>query len=425
VIALNIFTGGAITAALPVIMQILTAVFLAQTIAQVGGYVSSFVSQSWAGNTAGGTKSMNNAIGVGVVELASYLTMKAGSVLAKGGKVAVNAAKSTFKAGVNLAKRGAQIVIKGAKWILEKGKLIFKGLDNAAGRAAKTLRGLGDDILQRVGFKGVKIKVHGRRFEIWGQINPWVLLATGDLKFVDDVVGEVGDKVKVGRQEGIVVGRNGKPGSGANPSEFVDDLANQTKKARKATFEELDGLDPDKLKGKIQGSGSKSTYELRKGIDDADQLPHFEAHHVAPEELLNDPKLKQFFDDIQFNPQDGARNGVMLPKQKFANADEYRKFLEDLKYDPSKIDNAVAKFDPNKWNNATPHNGSHPAYTQKMRVEAERLKDRMDDLVEQLETAGLTNADAVKQAQSQIGKEWTDFVNQTKGDLLSGKTPLN
>jgi hypothetical protein len=188
VIALNIFTGGAITAALPVIMQILTAVFLAQTIAQVGGYVSSFVSQSWAGNTDGGTKSMNNAIGVGVVELASYLTMKAGSVLAKGGKVAVNAAKSTFKAGVNLAKRGAQIVIKGAKWILEKGKLIFKGLDDAAGRVAKTLRGLGDDILQRVGFKGVKIKVHGRRFEIWGQINPWVLLASGDITEVDEAM---------------------------------------------------------------------------------------------------------------------------------------------------------------------------------------------------------------------------------------------
>jgi hypothetical protein len=425
VIALNIFTGGAITAALPVIMQILTAVFLAQTIAQVGGYVSSFVSQSWAGNTAGGTKSMNNAIGVGVVELASYLTMKAGSVLAKGGKVAVNAAKSTFKAGVNLAKRGAQIVIKGAKWILEKGKLIFKGLDNAAGRAAKTLRGLGDDILQRVGFKGVKIKVHGRRFEIWGQINPWVLLATGDLKFVDDVVGEVGDKVKVGRQEGIVVGRNGKPGSGANPSEFVDDLANQTKKARKATFEELDGLDPDKLKGKIQGSGSKSTYELRKGIDEADQLPHFEAHHLAPEELLKDPKIKQFFDDIGFNPQDGARNGVMLPKQKFANADEYRNFLEDLKYDPSKIDNAVAKFDPNKWNNATPHNGSHPNYTQKMLDKAQELRQKIDDLVEQLESSGLSNKEAVKQAQNQVGKDWDTFLQQTRGNLLDGSIPLN
>jgi hypothetical protein len=40
------------------------------------------------------------------------------------------------------------MIIKGTKWILEKGKLIFKGLDNAAGRAAKTLRGLGDDILE-------------------------------------------------------------------------------------------------------------------------------------------------------------------------------------------------------------------------------------------------------------------------------------
>jgi hypothetical protein len=88
------------------------------------------VSQSWGGNTASGTNALNNALGVGVVELASYLTLKAGSLVAKGGKMAVNAAKSTFKAGVNLAKRAGQMIIKGAKWILEKGKLIFKGLDN-------------------------------------------------------------------------------------------------------------------------------------------------------------------------------------------------------------------------------------------------------------------------------------------------------
>jgi A nuclease family of the HNH/ENDO VII superfamily with conserved AHH len=359
---------------------------------------------------------MNNAIGVGVVELASYLTMKAGSALAKGGKVAVNAAKSTFKAGVNLAKRGAQIVIKGAKWILEKGKLIFKGLDDAAGRVAKTLRGLGDDILQRVGFKGVKIKVHGRRFEIWAQINPWVLLASGDLKFIDDAVGEVGDKVKVGRQEGIIVGRNGKPGSGADPSEFVDDLLNQSKKSRKGTFNELDGLDPDKLKGKIQGSGSKSTYELRKGIDDADQLPHFEAHHVAPEELLKDPKMKQFFDDIQFNPQDGARNGVMLPKQKFANAEEYRKFLKDLKYDPSKIDNAVAKFDPKKWENATPHNGSHPQYTARISNEIEKVRIDYDDLIK----GGASKADALKYANDEMNR----ILKEARTGLLDGSMPL-
>jgi hypothetical protein len=40
------------------------------------------------------------------------------------------------------------MIVKDTKWILEKGKLIFKGLEENAGKLAKTLRGLGDDILE-------------------------------------------------------------------------------------------------------------------------------------------------------------------------------------------------------------------------------------------------------------------------------------
>jgi Domain of unknown function (DUF4157)/A nuclease family of the HNH/ENDO VII superfamily with conserved AHH len=212
--AVLFFSGGTALAALGPIMQVLTAVFIAQTIAQVGGYVSSFVSKSWAGDTGGGTLALNDAIGVGVVELVSYLTMKAGSAVAKVGKAAAKTTSGVLKTGMNAAKRGAQAVVKGAKWILEKGKLIFKGLDNAAGRAAKTLRGLGDDILRRVGFKGIKLEIHGRKFFIYGIINPKVLLATGVIDEIPNprnpTTGKVdrllkGDRVNVGGVDGVVI----------------------------------------------------------------------------------------------------------------------------------------------------------------------------------------------------------------------------
>jgi hypothetical protein len=184
-------------------------------------------------------------------------------------------------------------------------------------------------------------------------------------------------------------------------------------------------MDPEKAAGKIHGNGGKSTYELRKGIDEADQLPHFEAHHVAPEELLNDPKLKQFFDDIQFNPQDGKVNGAMLPKQKLANAEEYRKFLEDLKYDLKKIDDAVAKFDPKKWENATPHNGSHPQYTADMTAQANRLRNQFDDLVEDYVSQGLPKDIAIQRAKGVIEPQWQKILNDTKAGLLDGSVILN
>lgn len=200
------------------------------------------------------------------------------------------------------------------------------------------------------------------RFFIEGNINPWVLLANGDLKEVtqkelktltkENKSFRVGDGFKyiddAGKEvEGVVVGSNAKPSTYVKQLEDIKTTkgAEGLKNEYSTLKQELEaGGDLDKIIYNRQ-----STYELRKGLG---KIPKdFQAHHVIPRELKD--KFKDFFTRIKFNIEDGAINGIGVPPNKAVleaskEADEFAEYAF--------------------------HQGSHPNYTDRIKLKIEKIE---------------------------------------------------
>jgi hypothetical protein len=109
--------------------------------------------------------------------------------IAKGSKTIVKGITTTVKTTAKLARRGAQYVIRA-------GKVLLRGVSRGFSRGVKRLRALGAKLLERIRFKGFRIRRMGRRFILEGKINPWIKIAEGEIKvfekprrgteFVDD-----------------------------------------------------------------------------------------------------------------------------------------------------------------------------------------------------------------------------------------------
>ncbi|MCI3935583.1 hypothetical protein MQX03_00100 [Chryseobacterium aahli] len=174
-IAAEVVTGGAITAALPVIMPILADVFIGVAIAQIAPYFVDGLAKSWDGDIKGGTKAFSRGLGASLIELAMYLGFKLVEVAAK-------AITNLVKAGLKLAKSSAKAVMNYAKFIIKEGKVLFKGIAGKnLGKLSKTLRKLGDDILERMRIKKVLLKIQGKRWEILAEINPLFVIMSGPM----------------------------------------------------------------------------------------------------------------------------------------------------------------------------------------------------------------------------------------------------
>ena len=177
-IALNVVTGGAITAALPAIMSVVGPLFVGVTIAQIGGHVRDYLAKGWEGDIQGGGKSLAKGLAAGAIELISYLTFKAGGAALKG-------AKALVKGGVKLAKGAVNLIAKGVKFIIEKGKVLFKGIAGSAlGKGFQRLRQLGEALLERMRFKKFRIRIENGWFLLEGYINPWIRIAKGKISQV-------------------------------------------------------------------------------------------------------------------------------------------------------------------------------------------------------------------------------------------------
>lgn len=155
-IAAEVVTGGAITAALPVIMPILADVFIGVAIAQIVPYFVDGLAKSWNGDIKGGTKAFSRGLGATLIELAMYLGFKLVEVAAK-------AITNLVKTGLKFAKSSAKSVMNYAKFIIKEGKALFKGVAGEnLGKLSKSLRKLGDDILERMRIKKVMLKIQGK-----------------------------------------------------------------------------------------------------------------------------------------------------------------------------------------------------------------------------------------------------------------------
>jgi hypothetical protein len=183
-IALNIVTGGAITAALPPLMAVIGPLFVGLTVVKIADHVKGYLEKGWNGDTRGAGKSLSHALAAGAIELISYLTFKVGGAAMKGAKAVV---KGVVKGGVKLAKGAIALITKGLKWILAKGKILFKGLaQTGLGKRLTRLKELGEALLEHLRFRKFRVLLEGAKFVLQGFINPWVTIAEGKIEVVKE-----------------------------------------------------------------------------------------------------------------------------------------------------------------------------------------------------------------------------------------------
>ncbi len=267
------------------------------------------------------------------------------------------------------------------------------------GKLSKTLRKLGDDILERTRFKKIRIRLEGMRFFIEGFINPWVLMAEGNLEEVVDKAGK-----SVG-QEGKFITKEGKEIEGilVGGQKNVSSYVKQLEDIKKASGAEGLKNEYSTLKQELEAGGDldkiiynrQSTYELRKGIG---KIPKdFQAHHVIPREL--EKKFKDFFEQIGFNIENGKINGIMVPPSD-----------EVLRVAKLNVDNPIG----NEFDDYARHLGSHPDYTRRMEreisaIEREFRRGIITEQIAQEQIISLTNTakNAIKNGK---GKVMNDII---------------
>ncbi|OKP94386.1 hypothetical protein A3849_29350 [Paenibacillus sp. P46E] len=205
VVAAEIITGGAITAALPMIINLITVYLqadaiksVAQTIVQASGYIGTYLSQGWQKMIEPAAIALATALAMGLVELAMELGFKAigkglnkaGQAVKKGVGAAATGAKKVAGAGVkgikSLLKSGAKLASKSGSMIIRNGKIVIKSLQKGFMKGAKKLQGLVDRILQKFKFKRFKLERKGKHIRLYGEVNPWVLLIDGELRDIKE-----------------------------------------------------------------------------------------------------------------------------------------------------------------------------------------------------------------------------------------------
>ncbi|MCB9760867.1 MAG: hypothetical protein H6739_13600 [Alphaproteobacteria bacterium] len=168
-IGLNVLTGGAATAALPVVLGAVGAAMGLAGVVHLAGHVRDFLEKGWAGDAPGGGKALAKAGAAGAIELAMLATMRVGGAAMKGAKAAA---------------RGAQ---RGAAYAVRQGKVILRGVgDSAIGRGARSLGELGERLLAKTRFRGFKLTLKGTRLRLFGKINPWVPIAESQVDEWED-----------------------------------------------------------------------------------------------------------------------------------------------------------------------------------------------------------------------------------------------
>ncbi|MEO1626309.1 MAG: hypothetical protein AAFV25_14225, partial [Bacteroidota bacterium] len=271
VILANILTGGAIMAALPLLMQIVSVYFAAEALFKVSTYFGKYLMEAFPGNIGAGAKSLARGLAIGAMELvfallfggkAAVKAVKAGAKAAKGGikgvaKAGKSAAKGYVKANVEAAQELGQVARKGAQATMKNGKAMFKGVKSGFTRSAKSLDDLGKRLSKKFRFKKFKLARQNKRWRLLGQMNPWVLLAEGKLEFMEESQitrttskgkQDLGHRITVNGtdQQGIIVGTLKKGddvvGSG---SAYVDDLIVKSAKEGELAkvYKKLDEMD--------------------------------------------------------------------------------------------------------------------------------------------------------------------------------------
>lgn len=197
VIALEILTGGAITAALPFIMEIIGAIMLGAAMVRISGFFGTYLSEGWAGNIAVAAQSLAHALAAGAVELIFALIFNIGAVirvlrsgLRGATRAAVTAARRTVTGAIRATRELAAVAREGTRTAIQNGRFLIRGLQRGFSRGAHSLDDLARRLLIRFRFRRFRIRRRGRWFSLEGYINPWIVIMegpmAGELEHVSD-----------------------------------------------------------------------------------------------------------------------------------------------------------------------------------------------------------------------------------------------
>ncbi|WP_295795262.1 DUF4157 domain-containing protein [Mucilaginibacter sp.] len=373
-IVLEVVTGGAVTAAIPVIMELLATLFAAQDIADGIVFLGTYVVSAWQGQIAKGAMALARTF-VKLI-MAFIFDLIGGGEMIKGIKGGIKAAEEGGAKGLmqfgksaarNLAAKELKNVAKlgtiakdGAKAAMENGRLVLSGLKTGLKDGAKSLEELSAGLLKKFRFKKFKIELKKFRFYLYGEVNPWVLLATGDIVEVKNkaggIVGKEGKFMsKEGKEvEGILVGIGGKTADGVKMAKRLEKLTKEQaadlfakvhslyearaearlaagktltaaelkaeeraiqKEARKIIQERMafDPVEFAKEFGQAAADAKGGRDKLGRSLKEASPGKGFEAHHIIPVEVIGqDDLLKKALEGgFEFN---GDVNGKWVSR---------------------------------------------------------------------------------------------------------------
>jgi len=172
VILANILTGGAVMAALPLIMQVASAYFAAEMVYQVSKHFGGYLGAAWPGNLVEGATKLARAMAVLTIELV-FALLFGGKAALRGAKTAARtvakqgvrgAARTGAKAAAGGLGKGARetlqatqklggVIKEGAQATVRNGKIGLRGLRDGMARGAKTFDGLGQRLGKKLRFK--------------------------------------------------------------------------------------------------------------------------------------------------------------------------------------------------------------------------------------------------------------------------------
>lgn len=202
-IALEVLTGGAITAALPVIMEVVGALFIGYDVARVAAGMVDYLSLGWDGKVKEAAKAFAHALAVGLVAILMFLLFEGvGKALKAGFKGLMRGARAVGRGAAALARTGvrvgraalrgivrgvlyigrlavkafrvvAKMVSKAGTYVLEKGRLIFKGIERMWPEAGENARKLFARLKGFFGhFRGFVAERDGEYVDIFAEFNP-------------------------------------------------------------------------------------------------------------------------------------------------------------------------------------------------------------------------------------------------------------
>jgi len=222
-VAVEILTGGAVTAALPAIMDILTAIMIGVAAVRSAVYMAEYVAKAITGDVAGAAKSLARGLAIIGIELIFALlfnldkvikTLKQG--LRATAEAAAKAAKAAVKGTIESVEELGRIGVKGIKTagrniagfgraIVRNGKLLLEGIGEGFAKGIRKLQELFERLWNKLRFKAFRIRLSGAWFRLEGEINPWVLLAEGKIEWIEKANVLEGKGAKLG---GKVVGKS-------------------------------------------------------------------------------------------------------------------------------------------------------------------------------------------------------------------------